>query len=150
MKTKITLLLLLISSALFAQTQERGSFIPNQAKELHILPTTSTDPADTTMIDSLSFDYSLGTATMTIYYKYLDSGTVADTLLFESKIKGNLTDYQYVPVDCLFVTTVSTNWRIWNITDAAVGVTDIFRIRKINTSDTLMALYKGFTEAKSK
>ena len=145
MKKLIIILGMLLATSV--QAQDRGVFTRDGSQsEIHVRSTTSTASTDTTMIDSVSFDYQQGFPTMTVFYKFIDTGTVATTMYFETKLQGKLTVAEYVIVDSLVVSTTDTDWRIWNITDGAIGVTDTWRLRKSATGDTLMALFRGFAE----
>jgi len=134
------LLVLLLTT--IGQAQDRGVF----SEEIHIRADTSTSRADTTMIGTTSRDYTAGMPTMTIFYKFLDTGTVGTTLYFQARVQGMLTVHEYVTVDSLVVSTTDTDFRVWNITDGAVGITDRFRLTKSVATDTLVAIYRGFAE----
>lgn len=99
--------------------------------------------ADSTMIDSVSLTYDAW-PTMTVEYLFIDVGTVATTLYFEKVFQGTLTLAQTTIIDSLVVSTTSTIWRSWQITDTAVSVTERFRIRKSATTDTVMLIFNGF------
>lgn len=111
-------------------------------EERHILATTSTSLTDSTMIDSVSFTYPAQQAE-TVYYKFLDTGTVATTMYFEARLTEGTTIDQYAIIDSLVVSTTSTDWRVWNITDSAVGIHYQWRLRKSTISDTLQAIQTG-------
>lgn len=133
--------LLLLAVPLWAQQGSNGTF----SDQINVRSTTSTSEVDTTMIDSLSFDYQ-GWPAETIYYKFTDTDAVSTTLYFEAKIKGALTIAEYIVIDSLVVSATTSVWDDWNITDAAVGVHDMWRLRKSATSDTLMAIFFGYLE----
>lgn len=134
---RIIVFLLLITSTVFAD--DRGKF----SNEIHIRSSTSTSATDTTMIDSVSFIYR-GWPTMTIFYMFDDTATVATTLYFETELNGNLASTWWAITDSLQVTTTVDSFKTWNITDGAIGVTDRWRLRKSVTSDTLIAIFRGY------
>jgi hypothetical protein len=139
MKKLIAILLLASAVSVFAQDRNsRGTW----SRETHILATTTTD---TTMIDSVSLTYN-GYPTETIYYKFLDTGTVATTLYFEAQVQGRLYAAEWCIIDSLVVAATSTAFQDWNITDAAIGVHDKWRLRKSATTDTLIAIHRGYAE----
>lgn len=144
MKKSFIILFMLCATSAFAQ--QRGTF----SDESQIRANTSTSTADTAMIATLSFEYP-GWPTMTIYYKFLDSGTVATTMYIEARVTGKLFQSKYAVVDSLVVSAVTgDSLRVWNITDAAIGVTEQWRLRKSVNTDTLVAIFKGYNGNLSK
>lgn len=131
------LLAFLIPSAAEAQ-RGRGKFHTQ-----HLLASGAAI-TDTTLIATTSATFD-GYPTMTVYYKFIDTGTVATTMYFESLIEEQLTNSEFVIVDSLVVSAVNTaTFGIWNITDSAIGIAERCRLRKSVNTDTLIAIYKGF------
>lgn len=103
-----------------------------------------TVPIDTTMTDSISAVYR-GWPFFTIYYLFSDV-IVATTMYFEARIlsvpgeKPN----RYAIIDSLVVSTASSDWRVWNVTDGPVGINSRWRLRKSVTTDTLSAIYTAW------
>jgi len=141
MKTVMVGFMLLIVANVYSQSQ--GSFSdPTYIRE-------SAD-GDTVMVDSTSAIIN-GFSVQTIYYRFTDTVVAGTTLYWEAAVEP-LRDsiVGYAIVDSLAITSFSapsgSTFLVWNLTDGAIGVAQRYRLRKSTTSDSLVAVYKGFSE----
>lgn len=132
------------ATSVFAQTGRKKGIEGTFSGDIQIRSTTSTATTDTTMIDSVSFGYAMWPV-MTLYYRFLDGGSVGTTMYFETRVQGGLNAAEFAIVDSLVISSVDqTNWGIWNVTDGPIGFAKRFRIRKSTAADTVELIFNGY------
>ena len=90
--------MLLLPALSFAQN---GTF----SIDYQVIPLDSVGASnDSTLIDTVSSVYP-GYPTMTVWYKFLDAGAPSTKIFAETKIRGRLSNTEWVKVDSINVTT---------------------------------------------
>ncbi len=142
----ITAILLALSLPAFAQIQ--GSF----SNPTYIREATS---GDTLFADETVSAFLNGYSAMTIFYRLTDVVVAGTTLYFEAAVtavRGGA-PVGYAIVDSLVITSTSNStppsgsrFRVWNPTAKAVGVETRYRVRKSAAADSLVMIFRGYSE----